>query len=190
MFSLIITYIKLILPTHDVMIVGLQDRSPLHMLPYPTHAHPTMSARRHANSQPNPIDHNLRKYHGRSGPSGHPTDVHVCGAPQSRRSTQGLDEYINIKSLNRNELGRTDATRIPMQHKMQKWSDWYPNGSPRFTNHQVPRKPEKIGRHAKWGKNPKFWKTYEIKTHLTLGHKNPKNPKINEIGHRMQKRPA
>ena len=169
------------------MSARLQDRSPLHMLPYPTHTHPTMSARRHANSQPNPNDHNFRKNHGRSGPSGHPTDVHVCGAPPTRRSTLGLDEHINIKSLNWNELGRTDATRIPMQQKKKKWSDWYPNGSPRFTNHQVPRKPEKTGRHAKRGENPKFWKNSKIKTHLAFGFKNPKYSKIKEIRHRMQK---
>lgn len=35
------------------------------MLPYPTHAHPTMSAHRHANSQPNSNDLN----------SGKPTEI-------------------------------------------------------------------------------------------------------------------
>ena len=84
----------------------------------------------------------------------------------------------------------TGVTRIPMQQNMKKWSDWYPNGSSKSTTHIVPRKLEKIGWHAKWGKNPKFWKTYKIKTHLTFGHKNPKNPKINEFEHCMQKRPT
>ena len=82
------------------------------------------------------------------------------------------------------------VTHIPMQKNMQKWSDWYPNESSKCTTHIVPRKPEKTRQHAKRGKNPKFWKTFEIKTHLTFGPKNPKNLKINEIGHRMQKWPA
>ena len=85
-FSLVITYIKLLLPTHDVMIVGLQDRSPLHMLPYPTHAHPMTSARGHAYSHPNPNDQNFQKRHGRLRPARPPTNVLVCGTPPSRRS--------------------------------------------------------------------------------------------------------
>ena len=35
-FSLVITFLKLPLPTRGTMIVELQDRIPLHMLPYPT----------------------------------------------------------------------------------------------------------------------------------------------------------
>ena len=73
---------------------------------------------------------------------------------------------------------------------IQKWSDWYPNGSSKSMTHIVPRKPEKIGRHAKRGEKPKFWKNSEIKTHLAFWFKNPKNPKIIKIGYRMQKRPA
>ena len=117
--------------------------------------------------------------------------MYTCVAHHNHEDqSQGLDEHINMKSLNRSKLGRTITTRIPMQQKKKKWSDWYPNGSPKFTNHQVPRKPKKIGRHAKRSENPKFWKNSKIKTHLAFGFKNPKNPKIKEIRHRMQKRPA
>ena len=63
MFYLVITYIKLPLPTSGAMNTELRDRSPLHMLPYPTHAHPRMSAHMHSISQPNPNDLNFWKYH-------------------------------------------------------------------------------------------------------------------------------
>ena len=65
-FYLVITYIKLPLPTHDTMIIRLWDGSPLHMLPYPTHVHPTTGACGHAYSHPNPNDHNFRKNHKKS----------------------------------------------------------------------------------------------------------------------------
>ena len=76
-FSLIITYIKLHILRHTcgVMIARLRDISPLHMLPYPTHAHPTTSARGHAYSHPNLNDQNFQKRHGRSRPASPLTNV-------------------------------------------------------------------------------------------------------------------
>ena len=59
------------------MITRLLDRSPLHMLPYPNHAHPTPSACGHAYSHPNPNDHNFWQIHGRSSLASHPTNVRV-----------------------------------------------------------------------------------------------------------------
>ena len=47
-FYLVITYLELPLPTHGAMIIGLQERSPLHMLSYFTHDHPMKSAYGHA----------------------------------------------------------------------------------------------------------------------------------------------
>ena len=251
------------------------------MLPYPTHAHPTTSARGHAYSHPNPNDQNFQKRHGRSGPASPPTNVHastrVWRTTITKIITQGQEWEHNAKKTpnrkqhgkdgfytnpkankhhtswnhstdlnpgvwiihesqwcnktksheltppasirecgfntnpsvhetkakvqkkpttgNRNhstehKVGSMGATRIPMQQNMQKWYDWYPNRSSKSTTHIVPRKPEKTGRHAKRGKNPKFWKNSKIKTHLAFGFKNPKNPKINGIGHHMKKRPA
>ena len=53
------------MPTLWDKVTKLLDRSPHHMLPYPTHAHPLTSSHGHAYSQPNPNDHNFQKYHGR-----------------------------------------------------------------------------------------------------------------------------
>ena len=123
----------------NIMITRLQGRSPLHMLPYPTHAHPTMSAQRHENSQPNPSDHNFWKYHGRSDPASHPT-IYMCVAHHHHReNTQGQDENANKSQSTENIIGMTDATRIPMQTKMQERSDRHPNGSsqPATKHHEL-----------------------------------------------------
>ena len=83
------------------MSARLQDRSPLHMLPYPTHAYPTMSARRHANSQPNPNDHNFWKYRLRLGLATHLTSVHTCThawhTTIMKIITQGMEENTKQK---------------------------------------------------------------------------------------------
>lgn len=116
-FYLVISYIKLPLPTHGTMIIWLWDRSPLHMLPYHTHAHPTMSAHRHANTQPNLNDHNFSKYQGRSGLASHPKNVCTCTrvwhTAIMKIITQGLDENTRKRSLNQKQLGRTDSSQIP-----------------------------------------------------------------------------
>ena len=78
------------------MITRLWDRSLLHMLPYPTHAHHMKSAHGHAYSHPNPDDHSFQKYHGRSGLASHPTNVRartrVWRTTITKIKTQGLDE--------------------------------------------------------------------------------------------------
>ena len=83
-------------------------------------------------------------------------------------------EHKTTSPLIENRIERTDALHIPKQNKVQKWSDRYPNGSSRSTNHIVSRKLEKTGRHTKWGKNPKFFFFLKLKPIWPLGAKTPK----------------
>ncbi len=172
---LIITYIKLPLPTlwhHDTR---LWDRSPLHMLPYPTHAHPMTSARRLANSQPIPMITTSSKFMEEQAPQVTPTDVFMCGAPPSQRSYKKT-RWEHKKKLNQPKIEsgwrmlhasqckkrcKSVMTSIQMDH-------------PSSRNTMCRENSRKLGGTQNEVKTPNFEKIPKLKPIWPLGSKTPK----------------
>ena len=132
----------------------------------------------------------IREYRFYTNPNDvtRPKVMNLLHRPQSE-SVDSIRILVSTKQKQRSKRNQITGTEITQPNtrsgvrerhasqcniNMQKWSDWYPNGSSKSMTHFVPRKPEKTWRHAKRGKNLKFWKTFKIKTHLTFGYK----PKI------------
>ena len=81
--------------------MGYKDKSPLHMLPYPNHAHLMIIARRHVNSQPNLndlISESTTKYQYSQVTQYMYAHILMCGAPPSWRFTWHRQAQANISS--------------------------------------------------------------------------------------------
>ena len=106
--------------------------------------------------------------------------------PRSKRNQQQVSNHSTG-----HKVGSTGATRIPMQHKYAKVVWLISKRIIQVHDPHCAKKTREIqGDTENKVKTPNFGKLSKLKPIWPLGLKTPKNPKINRIGHRMQKRLA
>ena len=108
--------------------------------------------------------------------------------PKQRSKRNHNNRYKNTQPNTKSGVRERHASQCNKTCKSGLTDIQTDHPSPQLTLCQ--ENPRKQGGTQNEVKISNFEKTFEIKTHLTFGPKNPKNPKIIEIGHRMQKRPA
>ena len=113
----------------------------------------------------------IQEYRFYTNPSVHGTKAKVQGNQNNRYKITQPNTKLEARMRHTSQCNT----------KVQQKSDRHPNRWSRSATQLMPRKLEKIGWHAKWGKNPKFWKNCKIKTHLAFGYKNPQNPKNKQV---------